>query len=255
MGDSTRKCASIQGISVFQVKKQKMAYELQFVCIMKRVLIVDKHPFVRALLARSLQSDDTVVAPYATLDSALPYVKSNFCDLCFLELELSDEDAVKDMGMLKGFSPETKVIAISGSYISDTLMSELESHGCLLMRKPFLPSEIRRMTSDALGLEEEPCITEFRANAAQQQMERRMSVRVPIMRRIDYTLSVSGGEDIRQEGDIINISETGMLLLTRHPVSAGNRLRFSFGVEESQGAVVWTRKNEYKKYSAGIVFI
>ena len=230
-----------------------MAYELLFDSIMKRVLIIDKHPFVRALLARSLQSDDAVIAPYASFDKALPYVKSNFCDLCFLELELSDEDAVKDMKMLKGISPETKVIAISGSYVSDTVMRELESNGCRLMRKPFLPSEIRRMSSDALGLEG-PCVTEFRADDAQKQRERRMSVRMPIMRRIEYNLGFSGGEDTR-EGDIVNISETGMLLLTKYPVYAGNRLRFSFGVEESQGAVVWSRQNERKQYSAGIVFI
>ena len=73
--------------------------------------------------------------------------------------------------------------------------------------------------------------------------------------RIDYSLGVSSGEDIREEGDIINMSETGMLLVTRYPVSEGNHLRFSFGVEESQGVVVWSRKNEYKQYSAGIVFI
>jgi DNA-binding NarL/FixJ family response regulator len=246
--------ANIQEISVFQVSRQGMAYELLFIFIMKRVLIIDKHSFVRALLARSLQSDDTVIAPYTSIKMALPYLKDYWCHLCFLELKLSDEDALKDLEMLKGSAPETKVIAISGSYVSDTVMRELESNGCLLMRKPFLPSEIRRMTSDALGLEEF-CVTESRADDVQKQRERRMSVRMPITRRIDYALGVSGGEEVRKEGDIINISETGMLLLTNYPVSAGNRLRFSFGVEESQGAVVWSRKNEYKHYSAGIVFI
>lgn len=231
-----------------------MACELLFVFIMKRVLIIDKHPFVRALLARSLQSDDTVMAPYASFDKALPYVKSNFCDLCFLELGLSSEDAVKDMEMLREISPETKVIAISGSHVSETVMRELENSGCLFMRKPFLPSEIRRMTSDALGVEE-PGLTESRADEAHEQLERRMSERKATKCRIDYALSVSGGDDIREEGDIINISETGMLLLTPYPVSAGNLLRFSFGVKESQGAVIWSRKNENKQYSAGIVFV
>jgi CheY-like chemotaxis protein len=221
---------------------------------MKRVLIIDEHPFICSLLSRTLQGNDTVVAPYETIEKALPYLKDYCCDLCFLELKLSDEDAVKDLEMLKGIAPETKVIAMSGSHISDTVMRELENNGCLLMRKPFLPSEIRSMTSDALGLEE-PCVTEFRADDEQKQWERRTSERMEIKCRIDYALGVSGGDDVREEGDIINISGTGMLLLTRYPVSAGNRLRFSFGVEESQGVVVWSRKNAYQQYSAGIVFV
>ena len=221
---------------------------------MRRILIIDEHPFICSLLSRTLQSDDTIVAPYTSIEKALLYIKDYFCHLCFLELKLSDEDAVKDMEMLKGIAPEMKVIAMSGSHVSDRMLGELENNGCLLMRKPFLPSEIRSMTCKALG-SGETSLKEYSTGVAQKPRERRLRERTAIKRRIDYALGVSGGEDIREKGDIINISETGMLLLTTFPVSAGNRLRFSFGVEESQGAVVWSRKNAYKQYSAGIVFI
>ncbi|MDH4231042.1 MAG: response regulator [Nitrospirota bacterium] len=221
--------------------------------MMKRILIIDKQPFIRALLSRTLQSDDIVIAPFASFEKALAYMKSNFCDLCFLDLKLSEEDAVEEIKTLKGVAQGMKVIAMSGSYISGGTMRELEGDACLLMRKPFLPSEVRSMTCKALGFEE----SRFKAygeNGVQKPRERRMSERTPISRRIIYAVNVSGGEDIRENGDVINISESGMLMVTASPVAAGNQLRFTFGIEENKGAVAWSRKNENGTYSAGIVF-
>ena len=221
---------------------------------MQRILIIDEHPFICSLLSRTLQGNDIVVAPYETIEKALPYLKDYCCDLCFLELKLSEEDALRDMKMLKGIAPGMKVIAMSGSHVSDRMIGELENNGCLLMRKPFLPSEIRSMTSDALGAVES-FLKEYSTDGSQQKRERRMSERTPISRRIVYCVNGQGVEDNGRKGDVLNISESGMLMLTAFPVSTGDRLRFSFGIDESKGAVAWSRKNQNNTYSAGICFI
>jgi CheY-like chemotaxis protein len=222
---------------------------------MKRVLVLDRNPFIRYLIARALQSAETAVVTASQIEKAVAELKAHQYDLLFIDMQTLDRAAFEILRLLKELSPQTRIMLMSET-CGDEQAKELHKTIYCFIPKPFFPSEIRQLAGKSLGLGEhfwkQSQVTADRAFA-----ERRRQERAPITETIEYTVNAArkGTRQPKLKGDIINISDTGLGMLTEYPITSGTLLTFCEGLKHDEGIVAWSRKVDNNTFSAGIVFV
>lgn len=225
----------------------------------KRVLVLDDNPFIRYLFARTLQSAATVVLTFSHIEKAVAEQQARHCDLFFVDMQTLNHSAMEMLRLLKKLSPHAKIVIMSATFGGDELPEELQKIIYCFIAKPFLPSEIRQLARKSMGIEhlwEQSQMTANRASAERRQQSRRHE-RKSMTRTIDYTTNAirRGGRQTKLRGQIINISDSGLGMLTEYPITSGSLLTFCDGIEHDEGIVVWSRQVGDNTYSAGVVFV
>jgi CheY-like chemotaxis protein len=225
--------------------------------VVKRILVLDKSPFIRYLLTRTLQSDMTTVATASNIEKAVTAVKEHPHDLFFLDMQMLNHPSMGEtLRSLKGGSPQTKIMMMSETYPGDETFRELNEMMDVFIPKPFFPSEIRRLAGQAMGLGEHYW-DRYETLEDTSISNKRRENRVSSSETIDFTVSTlrGGSEPIRLKGSVINRSSAGIGMLTNYPIVPGNLVMMNKGSEHHEGIVTWSRKLEDNTYSAGIFFV
>jgi CheY-like chemotaxis protein len=223
----------------------------------KKILVLDKSPFIRYLLTRALQSEMTSVVTASNIGKAVTEVKEHPHDLFFVDMAMLTESSIgQTLRSLKENSPGTKIMMMSETYPSDEMFQELNDMIDVFIPKPFFPSEIRRLAGQAMGLGEH-YLDRFETMENTDGSGKRREDRIPLNETIDFAVSTlrGGSEPLRLKGNIINKSSSGIGMLTQHPVVPGNLVTFFNGTDHSEGIVTWSRKLDDDTYSAGIFFV
>lgn len=87
--------------------------------------------------------------------------------------------------------------------------------------------------------------------------EKRRFIRRPYEGEINYSLSVfefKAVKGLELSGLGLDISLSGVGMITDYPVEKGHVLRFNSGIEQKVGIVKWSRNSVYNFYSAGVQF-
>jgi CheY-like chemotaxis protein len=225
--------------------------------LVKKILVLDKSPFIRYLMTRALQSEETSVVTASNIGKAVAAVKEQPHDLFFIDMNMVTESSIGEtLRMLKEHSPRTKIMMMSETYPSDEMFRELSDMMDVFIPKPFFPSEIRRLAGQAMGLSEYYW-DRFEPLEDTNASEKRRVERMPLNQPIDFAISTlrGGSEPVKLKGSIINRSDSGVGMVTQYPVVPGNLVTFFNGIEHNEGIVTWSRKLDDDTYSAGIFFV
>ncbi len=224
---------------------------------MKKILVLDRSPFIRYLLTRTLQSDTTTVSTVSNVDKAVATVKEQPQDLFFLDMQALNNSMIGEtLRSFKELSPRARIMMMSETYPGDSEFRELDEMMDVFIQKPFFPSEIRRLAGQAMGLGEYYWDRFDTLKSAKPQTKRQWE-RVPVKETIDFTISTlrGGGKQISLTGNVINKSPFGFGILTGFPIVAGNLVKFNNGTEPHEGIVTWSNKVDETTYSAGVFFV
>ena len=224
---------------------------------MKKILVLDKSPFIRYLLTRTLQSDMTTVVTASNVAKAVSAVQEQPHDLLFLDMQMLNNTSMGEtLRGLKKRSPQTKVMMMSETYPGDHEFRELNDLMDVFIPKPFFPSEIRRLAGQAMGIGEYYW-DRFKELDDTTVSQRRREERVPATGTIDFTMNTlrGGKEPIKLQGNVVNRSFSGLGLQTKYPIVPGNLVMLNNGPELHEGIVTWSRKIDTTTSSAGIFFV
>ncbi|GEM_PF-3516149 len=224
--------------------------------MMKRILVLDKSPFIRYLLTRTLQSDMTAVITASSIEKAVSVVKEHPHDLFFLDMQMLNNSSIGEtLRSLKKLSPQTKFMMMSETYPGDETFREVNEMMDVFIPKPFFPSEIRRLAGQAMGLGEH--YWDRYEMLDMPTSEKRREKRASSSETIDFTLRTlrGGNEPIRLRGNVINRSSSGIGVLTEYPIVPGNLVMLNNGTGFHEGIVTWSRRIDDTTYTAGIFFV
>jgi CheY-like chemotaxis protein len=224
--------------------------------MVKRILVLDKSPFIRYLLTRTLQSDITSVVTASNIERAVIAVKEQPHDLFFLDMQMLNNSSMGEaLRSVKGLSPQIKIMMMSETYPGDETFKELNEIMDVFIPKPFFPSEIRRLAGQSMGLGEHYW-DRYETIEETTISEKRREKRAPVTETIDFTVStLRGGEPVRLKGNVIDRSPSGIGMVTEYPIVPGNLVILNNGTELHEGIVTWSRKMDDNTYSAGIFFV
>ena len=119
---------------------------------MKRILIVDDEQLIRYALSRALNSEYVDVKAVETGVEAISEITSRPYHLCFLDIFLPDICGIDVMKSVRETSPETKVVIMTGSLVSDEMEKEITDKAYMFIAKPFSIFDIKTIAKQALGL-------------------------------------------------------------------------------------------------------
>lgn len=113
------------------------------------VLVVDDEELIREGISRCLAGKADVVA-VANADEAIAALgKGNF-DLCLLDVFLPGMNGLDAMRKIKEMSPATKIVIMTGSYLTEDMRKRIADEAYTFIEKPFAASRIREVANGVL---------------------------------------------------------------------------------------------------------
>lgn len=88
--------------------------------------------------------------------------------------------------------------------------------------------------------------------------EKREFERRAVMQSIQYSVTVLDFRDLRRvslNGEVVDISDSGMGIKTDFPLEPGHVLRFNSGIGHKAGIVKWSMVVNNNGYRVGIKFV
>lgn len=117
----------------------------------KRILVVDDEPGMREFLAFALGLKGYQVRTAAGGPEAIENVRSEECDLVFLDVRMPEMDGVEVLRILREVRSDLPVVMMTGYAVEQRLQEALKegARGCL--RKPFTLDELLSCIRGALA--------------------------------------------------------------------------------------------------------
>jgi CheY-like chemotaxis protein len=209
---------------------------------MNKILIVDDERLILNSLSSFLSNEHTEVKTAETGSDALHNIRSNFYNLCFLDIQLPDINGLEVMRRIKIVSPETKVVIMTANFITDEMKEEIQNTAYGFIGKPFELSQIKT-------------ISELSGYSDENITERRHINRTPYMQTINYNVNIfenTEGKILQLKGNIINISNNGIGIRTDYLLTPGYIIRFYDETNIKAGVVKWSMAVGNNSYCAGI---
>ncbi|HEY6011096.1 MAG TPA: response regulator [Nitrospirota bacterium] len=117
---------------------------------MKKILIVDDETLILYSLSKTLFDQDREIVTASTGKDALREIHDRAYDLCLLDLHLPDMSGLDIMKTLREVSPNTKIMIITGSMITESMMQSIQENAHLLITKPFDLDEVMTFADQLL---------------------------------------------------------------------------------------------------------
>ena len=111
-----------------------------------RVLIIDDEPIIRFVLSMIFKKN-AEVKTVASAEEAIAELRSQFYDLCFLDIVLPGMNGLEAMKIISEISPKTKVAIMTGSSPDETMKMIIDDLAYEFIEKPFELSRIREIAS------------------------------------------------------------------------------------------------------------
>jgi len=231
----------------------------------KKFLIVDDEDLIRHSLTSIFQDKETEITSAATGRDALKTINENHFNLCFLDMNLPDISGLEIMRLLRDVSPQTRIIMMTGSEITDTMLEAVRENAHCLLSKPFDLAQVKALVSKILSMRSpHPCHAEnllAQGGASSLQWisdDTRKHQRKPITNCITCYAVAPHGEMAAKliNADILDISESGMGILTDCQLQPGHLIRLSDAPIHGRGVVRWSIYVDTKAaYRAGVQFV
>jgi CheY-like chemotaxis protein len=232
---------------------------------MKKILIVDDEYLILYSLSATFKNANTVVVTAADGKSALKAISENRFDLSILDIHLPDMDGLEIMKMLGQTSPLTRVIIMTGSEISDTMMHAIQKDAVLLISKPFDLDRLRAYVDQILTTgrpgysDESKALTDDVDSFVKWFADgSRKHKRIPVARKINYFAFPFHDKSTTDvlTADILDISEGGMCIRTDYRLDPGFILKLCDAHVQCEGVVRWSaRSGTPEAHRVGIQFV
>ncbi len=231
---------------------------------MRKFLIVDDEDLIRHSLSTAFHNSEREVVTAEDRASAFKAISENDFDLCFLDVHLPDINGLEIMKKLHDISPQTRIIMMTGSEITDAIMKAVRENAHCLISKPFELEQVKALVDRVLSIGRCPsgqdCVMDAGSISSLQWISdnTRTHQRKPIANSITcYAVAPQGdGAAMLVAADIIDISEAGMGILTECKLQPGHLIRLSDAPSHGRGVVRWSASAEASgSYRAGIQFV
>jgi DNA-binding response OmpR family regulator len=235
---------------------------------MKKILVADDENLILYSLSSILQSSRTEVKTVKNGTEALRAIGTHFYDLCFLDINLPDLNGMDLMRTIKEVSPATKIIIMTGGDPDDTTMRFIEENASLFISKPFDLDMVRGSVEKILQGREPLYRNDMHAyrdyesfvkwlTNEKRRCERKFTAKaIAFSTDTLHTMDDRSLEMVRLTAEVLDISDTGMGMLTTSALAPGNVITFSNIKEQAAGLVRWSMiANRSALYRVGIQFI
>ena len=225
------------------------------------ILVVDDDQLILYALAKILKIDGYEVITAATATEAIE--KISYCpfDLCLLDVHLPDLNGLELMDIIRDMCPKTKVIIMTASYVDFAELSESNSRAIAngashFIPKPFNLCDISEVVQQTLAADEN-FQADFSFTDSGFKKRSRKKPRKPWNDNIVFQMSVVDQGDFARkclEAQAVDISDSGMGLLTRYPLRESQVISFDEKLDNRSGVVVWSKMVDEENCRAGIRF-
>jgi CheY-like chemotaxis protein len=231
---------------------------------MKKFLIVDDEDLIRHSLAVALHNSEREITTAFDRQSVYKAISENQFDLCFLSMHLPNIDGLEIMRKLRDISPQTRIIMMTGSEITDSIMKAVRENAHCLISKPFELEQVKALVERVLSTgkhssRENSVAAEIGISSLQWiSNDNRKHQRKPIANSITcYAVAPHGDLTATQiSANILDISETGMGILTDCQLHTGHLIRLSDAPMHGRGVVRWSIYTDaIAAYRTGIQFV
>ena len=225
------------------------------------ILVVDDDQLILYGLAKILKNDGCEVITAGTATEAIE--KLSFCpyDLCLLDVHLPDMNGLELMKIIRSMCPKTKVVIMTASFVdfselSDNNSKAIANGASQFIPKPFNLCDISDVVQQVLqGKESFTAGIGFTGTVAEKRS--RKTPRSPWNENIFFQMSViDQGEYARKslEAQAVDISDSGIGILTRHPLKESQVVGFDDTMGNRTGVVVWSKMIDEENCRVGIRF-
>lgn len=230
--------------------------------LMKKIMIVDDEYLIRYALASCFH--DSLTEASASGEAALRAIRNCHLDLCFLDIHLPDMNGLDIMKKFRDISPWTRIIVMTGSMITDDMMTAIRENAHCLISKPFDLDQVKAAVSRLLTAGRPPLQEDGIADGSDSSSIQwitdnyRIHRRNPTARRITgYAVAPPDDKtEVPVTADVLDISESGMGLMTTCRLQPGHLLRLSDASVHGTAVVRWSEDADApESYRAGIQFV
>ena len=120
---------------------------------MKRILIVDDETLILSQMSEALYICCDFKGEIKTVENgndAIAEISLCSYHICFLDINLPDMDGLEVMKRIKAISPETSIVIMTGSFISDEMQMAIDDGASLFADKPLDFCKIQSFIKDVL---------------------------------------------------------------------------------------------------------
>jgi DNA-binding response OmpR family regulator len=212
---------------------------------MKKILIVDDDVLTRWGVSKALEHQIPAEITTATTGAGgIQEITAQTYDLCLLDLTLPDASGLDILQRIKEISPGTKVVIMTCASMENEIPKAVKSYAYSVLEKPFDISDLKAIAREALG-----------NSADLPHLMERLSERIKVDSAIRYTIAPGLGQNgkLTLEGRLVDLSNQGLGMKTRHPLQPGQLLVFHTDTEQKAGVVRWVRILD-DAYRVGVQF-
>ena len=234
----------------------------------KKILVADDENLILYSLSSKLQNDKTVVKTVKNGTEALREIASHIYDVCFLDIHLPDLNGLDIMKTIKQVSPATKIIIMTGSDLDDTTMRFIQENASLFLSKPFdldmvkesldkiLAGKGPSYRNDALAYRDYESFVKWLTNDKRRCQRRFTAKAITFSTGTPVGMNGNAVQRERLSAEILDISDTGIGMLTMSPLAPGHVITFSNIKEQAAGVVRWSMiVDQSSLFRVGIQFI
>jgi DNA-binding response OmpR family regulator len=236
--------------------------------VIKKILVADDENLILYSLSSILHNNQTEVKTVKNGNEALREIGTHFYDLCFLDINLPDLNGMDIMKTIKEVSPATKIIIMTGGDPDDTTMRFIQENASLFISKPFdldmVKGSVERILqgreplhrNDVHAYRDYESFVKWLTND-KRRCERKFTAKaIAFSTDTLHTLDDRSLERVRLTAEVLDISDTGMGMLTTSALAPGNVITFSNIKEQTAGIVRWSMiADRSNLYRVGIQFI
>jgi DNA-binding response OmpR family regulator len=207
-----------------------------------------------------LQSNQIEVKTVKNGIEALREIGTHFYDVCFLDIHLPDLNGMDIMKTIKEVSPATKIIMMTGGDLDDATMRFIQENASLFLSKPFDLDMVKDSVEKILAGRGHVYGNDMHAYRDYESFvkwltnDKRRSERKFTAKAITFSKDTVIKE--RLSAEVLDISDTGMGMLTTSSLAPGHVITFSTIKEQAAGVVRWSMiVDQSDLYRVGIQFI
>jgi len=227
----------------------------------KQILVVDDDQLILYALARALKEEEFEVETADTATEALKKIAFSPYDLCLLDVHLADMNGLELMRKIKDSCPDTKIIVMTASCLDSSELSEnnnkaIANGACHFIPKPFNLSEVTDVVNQVLTGQNNLEVG-FRYTGHGFEKRSRKKPRSPYKENIRFQMSVIDQGNYTRwslEAKGVDVSDSGIGLLTPHPLKESQIIGFDETLGKKIGVVVWSKMVDEENCRVGVRF-
>jgi CheY-like chemotaxis protein len=227
----------------------------------KHILVVDDDELILFALAKTLKGDAREVITASTGTEAIK--KLSYCpyDLCLLDIHLPDMNGLELMKIIREMCPETRIVIMTASYIdfselNGNYIEAITNGASQFIPKPFNLCDIKEVVDQVLRGEED-IDKDFFCIGNGTLKRSRKHPRELCNGKVCFKMSIIDEGGISRkllEALGVDISDSGIGLLTRCPLKESQVIGFDEKNKNKTGVVAWSEMIDEDNCRVGVKF-